>query len=151
MIDEYEIAKLAYKLISTIKDMYADKDIRSSIHSRCRSIYGLMFMNGALSAISFIYAKAGQDLVFKVYDALKKQIMGEKAMAPQGKKEDLGYAAYAAFLNICLERAGLAINNASIGRLMEYLLSDMGPVYEKRLLILADWLKRLSETLLRED
>lgn len=139
-----ELAKEAFKIIEKVSKECPD-DVKESVRSRCRELYGYLFKAGILSTISFTYAKAGEGLTKKAFEWLTGQ-----STIPLADKEDAGYAIYGASFCILLEKITLSKNNASLGKVIEILASGSENlmVIEDHALRFARWLKKFAEAVL---
>jgi len=149
-LNEERIANLACAVIETVKNMYSGRrEVLDSVRRRCKDLAGLLFTNGALLTLAHAYSKAGEDLVKEAYNRLEKSLSSVLVQPLLGKDEgELGYAFYAAFICMALKEMK-AITNPALIEVIQALTSDRRPIYERHLLTMADWLRRLSDALLR--
>lgn len=144
-VEDEELSREAFKLIEKVK-LECDKETRDSVKTRCRQLYGYLFMSGILSTVSYVYASAkGENNVKKAFEWLKG-----RGPIPKNGREDISYAIYAASMCRMFELAGIDVKGASLGVIIETLTqnTDHTLIAEELALRFAKWLKRYSEALL---
>ena len=142
---EEELGKLAHEMVKAVRDD-CGRDVRDSVRTRCRQIYGLMYRAGLLSTISRVYAGAEGELHVK--EALR-WLRGQGGPPQDGDKA--GYAIYASFMCRLLECMDLPVKEGSLDEVLNHIASDRerSIIVEEVALRFARWLKRMAEALLR--
>jgi len=154
VLSEYELSSIAHRLIGLVRDGY-NKEVKGSLYTRCRDLYGFLYYSGTLSTLGFAYSKATENLVKQCFRWIVSSLENEAMEPPTGKKEDLGYALYASFMMYLFKKlfkgTDLEVKNASIDEVIKIISNESYVILlDDYSLRFAKWLKRYAEALLEE-
>ena len=153
-LSEEEMARLAFKMISGVKESFPHSEVPRRVRARCRELYSMLYYSGILSTITFAYARAkDEERVKRAFNWVSDFLEGKESPPPPAKdEEEVSYAIYAACICYLLEIMGLKTQDGSLTGVIEVLTSNSGDtlIIEDHTLRFARWLKMYAEALLGE-